>query len=231
MRAATAYRWSCASASLGWNAARSGSMSNIAGKFITRSLVAALGFAVAQFAAASAQAAGYDVGKIHIAEPWARATPKGASTGAGYMTITNNGPAPDRVTCVSSDAGAQCQIHSMTMEGGIMRMRPVEGGLEIKPGETVTLKPGGYHMMFVDLKHQLMQGQTVKATLKFDHAGTVDVDYPIAAIGAPAPGASAGGGSMMMQGPGGAMSGPGGAMSGPGGAMSGPGGGTQQMGK
>jgi copper(I)-binding protein len=180
-------------------------MSNIAGKLVVRSLAAALGFAVAQFAAASAQAAGYDVGKIHIAEPWARATPKGASTGAGYMAITNNGPAPDRVVCVSSDASAQCQIHSMTMEGGVMKMRPVEGGLEILPGQTVTLKPGGLHMMLVDLKHPLEAGSSMKATLKFDHAGTIDVEYPVAAIGAPAPGADAGGGSMMSGDHGGGM--------------------------
>ncbi len=85
----------------------------------------------------------------------------------------------------------------MTMEGGVMKMRPVEGGLEIKPGETVTLQPGGYHMMLVDLKHPLEAGQDVKATLKFDKAGTVDVDYPIAAIGAPAPRRRRGGGMMM----------------------------------
>ena len=149
----------------------------------------------------SAQAADYDVGSIHISQPWSRATPKGASSGAGYMTITNKGTAPDRVSCVSSDASAQCQIHTMTMEDGVMKMRPVEGGLEIKPGETVTLKPGGLHIMLLDLKHPLEPGQSVKATLKFDHAGTVDVEYPIAAIGAPAPGAAdAGGGSMMMGG-------------------------------
>jgi periplasmic copper chaperone A len=160
---------------------------------------------LAQFAAAAAQAADYDVGSIHIAQPWARATPKGASTGAVYMTITNKGTAPDRVSCVSSDASAQCQIHSMTMEAGVMKMRPVEGGLEIKPGETVTLKPASFHMMLVDLKHPLEAGQTVKATLKFDNAGTVDVDYPIAAIGAPAPGAASGGGMMMGDHPGGGM--------------------------
>jgi copper(I)-binding protein len=79
-------------------------------------------------------------------------------------------------------------------------MRPVEGGLEIKPGETVTLKPGGFHIMFLDLKHPLEQGQSVRATLKFDTAGSIAVEYPIAAIGAPIPGADAGGGSMMMQG-------------------------------
>jgi copper(I)-binding protein len=86
----------------------------------------------------------------------------------------------------------------MTMENGVMMMRPVEGGLEIKPGETVTLKPGGFHVMLVNLKHPLEQGNTVKATLKFENAGTVDVEYPIAAIGAAAPGVPAGGGNMMQ---------------------------------
>jgi copper(I)-binding protein len=164
---------------------------------------------LAPLAAVPARAADYDVGSIHISDPWARATPKGAVAGAGYMTIANRGTTPDRVSCVSSDASAQCQIHTVTMENGVMKMRPVEGGLEIKPGETVALKPGSLHMMLVDLKHPLDQGQTVKATLKFDHAGTIDVEFPIAAIGAPAPGAAAGGGtmnlqggSMMMQGPG-----------------------------
>jgi copper(I)-binding protein len=153
----------------------------------------------------TAEAADYDVGSIHITQPWARATPKGTKSGAGYMTIMNKGTTPDRVNCVSSDASAQCQIHSMTMEGGVMKMRPVEGGLEIKPGETVTLAPGGFHMMLVTLKHPLEAGQTVKATLKFDKAGTVDVDYPVVAIGASAPGSAAGGGGMKMQDHGGMM--------------------------
>jgi periplasmic copper chaperone A len=149
-----------------------------------------------------ARAADYDVGSIHISQPWSRATPKGASAGAGYMTITNNGSTPDRVNCVSSDAAAQCQIHTMTMDNGVMKMRPVEGGLEILPGQTITLKPGGFHMMLLDLKHPLEAGGTMKATLKFDHAGTVDVEYPVAALGAPAPGAAdaGGGNSTMMSG-------------------------------
>jgi copper(I)-binding protein len=166
----------------------------------------------AALASPAAAAGDYDVGSIHISQPWSRATPKGALSGAGYMTLTNKGATPDRVSCVIDDASAQCQIHSMTMEGGVMKMRPVEGGLEIKPGESVTLKPGGNHMMFLSLKHPLEQGATVKATLKFDHAGTIDVDYPVLAIGAPAPGASAEG--SMMQEPSGAMHMQGGGMQG-----------------
>jgi copper(I)-binding protein len=161
-------------------------------------LAAACTLAMMQFVATCADAAGYDVGSIHITDAWARATPKGASTGAAYMTLTNNGTASDRVSCVASDASAQCQIHTMAMEDGVMKMRPVDGGLEIKPGETVTLKPSAFHVMLLGLKHPLEQGTTLKLTLKFEKAGTIDVDYPIAAIGAPAPGAPAGGGGMMM---------------------------------
>src|SRR6516164_5309848 len=145
----------------------------------------------------AAPAADYDVGSIHIAQPWSRATSKGAKAGAGYMTITNKGTIPDKVSCVSDDASAQCEIHSMTMEGGVMKMRPVEGGLEIKPGETVTLAPAGFHVMFRDLKHALEEGKTVKVTLKFDKAGSVDVEYPILAVGATAPGTASGGGMKM----------------------------------
>ena len=152
----------------------------------------------------------YDLGSIHISQPWSRATPKGAAAGAGYMTLTNKGATSDRVSCVSDDASAQCQIHTMTMEGGVMKMRPVEGGLEIKPGESVALKPGGNHMMFLALKHPLEQGQTVKVTLKFDHAGTIDINYPVLAIGAPAPDASASGSMMQQSGGGMHMQGPGG---------------------
>jgi copper(I)-binding protein len=157
-------------------------------------------FFLAQLSVASSLAAEYHVGSIHITQPWSRATPKGAMAGAGYMTITNKGTTPDKVSCVSDDASAQCDIHSMTMEGGVMKMRPVEGGLEIKPGETVTLAPSGFHVTFRDLKHPLEEGKTVKATLKFDKAGSVDVEYPILAVGATAPGAAASGGSMKMQG-------------------------------
>jgi copper(I)-binding protein len=180
-------------------------MTPIALKTFSYALVAGLALTAAPLSPSSAHAADYDVGSIHITQPWARATPKGASSGAAYMTITNNGTTPDRVSCVSSDVSAECQIHTMTMDNGVMKMRPVEGGLEIKPGETVTLKPSSLHVMLTDLRHPLEAGQTAKVTLKFEHAGAVDVAYPIAAIGAPAPGGSAGGGNMMMEGHGGMM--------------------------
>jgi periplasmic copper chaperone A len=126
---------------------------------------AGLAVALAQISTTPVQAADYDIGSIHITEPWARATPKGASSGAAYMTIRNNGTTPDQVSCVSSDASAQCQIHTMTMENGVMKMRPVEGGLEIKPGETVMLKPSSFHIMLVNLKQPLQQGKMVLTTV------------------------------------------------------------------
>jgi periplasmic copper chaperone A len=175
-------------------------MTSIDRKYISRALAAFFALALTQISTAPVRAADYDVGSIHIAAPWARATPKGASSGAAYVTITNKGTAPDRVTCTSSDVSAMCQIHTMTMENGVMKMRPVEGGLEIKPGETVTLKPSSLHLMLMDLKHPLVQGKTVEATLQFENAGTVEVEFPIAAIGAAAPGATAGGNGMKMQG-------------------------------
>jgi periplasmic copper chaperone A len=179
---------------------REKSMNNSIGKYVRGGLAMALALAAMPLAANGARAADYDAGSIHITQPWARATPKGASSGAGYLTVTNNGTAPDRLTCASSDAAAHCQIHTMSMENGVMKMRPVEGGLEIKPGETVTLKPGSDHMMFVDLKHPLETGNAVAVTLQFDKAGTVKVELPVVAIGAAAPGSTIGGGSMMMQG-------------------------------
>jgi periplasmic copper chaperone A len=172
--------------------------------FTRGAFATALAAAAMQLAAVAAQAADYDVGSIHITQPWARATPKGASSGAGYLTVTNNGTAPDRLSCGGSDAAAQCQIHTMTMENGVMKMRPVEGGLEIKAGETVTLRPGSDHMMFMDLKHPFEAGSAVSATLQFDKAGTIKVELPVVAIGAAAPGVTTGGGAMqggsMMQG-------------------------------
>src|SRR5580658_4946323 len=136
-------------------------MTSIVGKTIARGFAAAM--TLTPLVASPAFAADVDVGSIHISQPWARATPKGASAGAAYMTITNNGKTPDKVNCVSSDASAGCQIHTMTMDNGVMVMRPVEGGLEIKPGETVTLKPGGFHMMLLNLKHPLEQGNSLQA--------------------------------------------------------------------
>jgi copper(I)-binding protein len=124
------------------------------------------------------------VGQLKISAPWARATPKGASVGGGYLTITNTGNAPDRLTGGVSAIAREVQVHEMIMENDVMKMRPVTGGLEIKPGATVTLKPGGYHIMFVGLKRGLKQGEHFEVTLEFAKAGKIDIDFATEGIGA-----------------------------------------------
>jgi len=123
-------------------------------------------------------------GGLKISAAWARATPKGAPVGGGYLTITNTGTAPDRLIGGSSDTATRFEIHDMSMANGVMKMRPVPNGIEIKPGQTVELKPGGYHVMFVGLKKPFEQGEHVKATLKFEKAGDIAVDFAVEGIGA-----------------------------------------------
>ena len=144
----------------------------------------------------------YDVATLHIAQPWARATPPGAETGGGYMTITNRGQEPDRLVGGASPVAARIGIHEMTVENGVMTMRPLASGLEIKPGETVTLKPGGRHVMFEQLREPLRQGRTVPATLDFVKAGKVNVEFVVEPVGARGPAAqqSAPGGQGMPAG-------------------------------
>jgi len=136
-----------------------------------------------------AQAEDATVGSLKISAPWVRATPKGAPVGGGYMTITNSGNVADRLVGGTSDASSRFEIHEMSMEGGVMKMRPV-GGIEIKPGQSVEFKPGGYHVMFVGLKQSFEQGQHVKATLQFEKAGNVAVNFNVEGIGAQTGGAN-----------------------------------------
>jgi hypothetical protein len=138
----------------------------------------------AALAVTPVQAADVTVGGLKISAAWARATPGGASVGGAYMTVTNTGTEPDRLIGGSSDVSKMFQIHQMKMENGIMKMRPVEGGLEIKPGQTVKLDPSGYHVMLMGLKQPLKKGEHFKATLEFAKAGKVAVDFVVEGIGA-----------------------------------------------
>lgn len=130
-----------------------------------------------------ASAGEYKAGSLDISNPWSRATPKGASVAAGYMRIKNSGSTPDRLVSGSSDVASKFELHEMKMEHEVARMRPVKDGLEIKPGETVELKPGSFHIMFVGLKKPLTAGDHFKATLVFEKAGSVNVDYDVLAMG------------------------------------------------
>jgi len=126
----------------------------------------------------------FKVGDLVVVSPWTRATPGGAKIAGGYLKITNNGTVADRLVGATSVGADHVQIHEMSMTDGVMKMRPLADGLDIKPGETVELKPGGFHMMFMGIKQPLKQGDTLKATLKFEKAGTVDVSFGVNAIGA-----------------------------------------------
>ncbi|MBS4004163.1 MAG: copper chaperone PCu(A)C, partial [Afipia sp.] len=123
-------------------------------------------------------------GDLIVAAPWTRATPGGAKIAGGYLKITNNGKSADRLLSAISAGADRVEIHEMSMTDGVMKMRPLTDGLTIKPGETVELKPGGFHIMFMDIKQPLKQGDKLKATLTFEKAGKLDVTFDVNAMGA-----------------------------------------------
>jgi copper(I)-binding protein len=134
--------------------------------------------------AGSASAHEYKAGSIEIKHPWARATPKGSEVAGGFMKLINTGNEADRLIGGSVPIAGKFEIHEMSMDGGVMKMRMLPKGIEIKPGETVELKPGSYHLMFVGLKEPFEKGKRVKGTLQFEKAGTVEVEYAVEGVGA-----------------------------------------------
>jgi copper(I)-binding protein len=124
------------------------------------------------------------IGNLKISAAWARATPKGATVGGGYFTVTNMGSTPDRLTGGVSDISNRFEIHEMSMDKGVMKMRAMTAGVEIKPGQTIRFEPSGYHVMFVGLKEPLKQGDHFKAELQFEKAGKASVDFTVEGIGA-----------------------------------------------
>jgi copper(I)-binding protein len=134
-----------------------------------------------------ASAFAQQVGGLQIVGVWARATPKGAQVGAGYLRITNTGSAPDRLVGGSSPVAGKFELHEMSISGGVAKMRELANGLEIKPGETIELRPGGNHLMFVGLKQPLERGKPFTATLQFEKAGKVEVEFKVEPVGAPVP--------------------------------------------
>jgi copper(I)-binding protein len=137
-------------------------------------------------AASAALAHDYKAGAIIIDHPWARATPNGATVGAGYFTLSNTGTTADRLVGATAAAADHVEVHEMSIADGVMRMRPVQGGVEVKPGQTVAFKSNAFHLMMIGLKQPLQQGQRIKGTLTFEKAGTVDVEFAVEGIGGPA---------------------------------------------
>ena len=159
-----------------------------------RTFVAAA--AVALTFAGQAFAQEVTVGSLTLTGLWTRATPPNAPAGGGFLTITNDGDEPDRLVAVSSPGVKTGEIHEMKVEDGVMTMRPLEDGLEIPAHGSVTLAPGGYHLMFIGLEKPFVEGEELPVTLTFAGAGSVDVVLPVAAMGSKGP--SGGDGQKKM---------------------------------
>jgi copper(I)-binding protein len=144
-----------------------------------KNLFTAAAFALATLAA---QAHEFKLGAITIGHPYARITAAGQPTGGGFMKFVNGGSA-DRLVSASADVSKSVELHMMKMDGDVMQMRQVDG-IELAAGQTVELKPGGYHVMFIGLKAPLKAGDKFPLKLKFEKAGEVEVIVNVEAQGA-----------------------------------------------
>lgn len=125
---------------------------------------------------------------IRVTSPWLRETAPGQSAGGGFLTITNSAKSADTLTGGSSPIAARVEVHTMSMDGGVMRMRPLKDGLALPAGQTVALKPGSLHIMLTGLKRPLKRGETVPVTLSFAKAGKVTVQFAVQPISYAGPG-------------------------------------------
>ena len=138
-----------------------------------------LSAAILGLSSAVASTHDYKLGSLEIEHPFARATPPNAPVSGGYMTIQNNGETADRLISGAADFADRVEIHEMKMEGDVMKMRQLADGLEIPAGGEVELKPGGYHIMFIGIDSQFKDGETRSATLTFEKAGSIDIDFKV----------------------------------------------------
>ncbi len=130
---------------------------------------------------------------VTVVEPWVRATPGGAKVGAAYMEFKAGPAGADKLLSVTSDVAEVVELHTHVMDGNVARMRRVDD-IPVPAGGKVTLNPGGYHVMLINLKRQLKAGEKVKLTLKFEKAGVIEVEAGVQPIGAKQPTKQPGGG-------------------------------------
>jgi copper(I)-binding protein len=130
--------------------------------------------------------------RVEITKAWLRATPPSAMAAGGYLVITNNTDNDDTLIGVEFSQAGKSEIHEMRMNDGVMEMRPHKQGIKIPAGETITLKPGGFHLMFMGMKSQLKDGQNYRVKLTFIHSGAMEIDFPVLSMG--------NGRKLMMQG-------------------------------
>lgn len=124
---------------------------------------------------------------IRVEQAWSRATPPGAPVGAAYLSITNVSGQADRLISAKSDRARKVEIHEAQMNNGVMRMRPITGGLVIGPGETVAFQPGGLHLMLTGLHSPLRKGERLRLVLSFEMSDEISINVPVLAIGAKGP--------------------------------------------
>lgn len=143
-----------------------------------RTLYKTLAIAAVLALAAPAFAHEFKIGDIEIDHPYARAMLPGAKVGGGYLTLTNHG-GEDRLLSATAERAGSVQLHEMKMDGGIMVMRELKDGIALPGHSVVELKPGGYHVMFMHVGEPFKEGEEIKATLTFEKAGTVDVEFAV----------------------------------------------------
>lgn len=154
-----------------------------AGKAVALALLSA---GVAMALSSVAYAGDFKAGSIEIENLWSPAAPNGSRVAGGYLTIVNHGSAADRLVAATAEIAAKTELHQMTVKNGVMEMRHVKGGLEVPASGTVRLKPGAYHLMFMDLKRVPKKGESFAGTLTFEKAGKVAVTFDVTGMGGPA---------------------------------------------
>ena len=125
----------------------------------------------------------YTAGDITADHPWARATAGQAPNGAAYMTLVNKGAEADYLTAASAAVSDRVELHTTLMNDGVMQMREVKR-IEVAPGSSTALEPGGFHVMLIGLKAPLKEGETFPLTLTFEKAGTLEVQVLVEGVGA-----------------------------------------------
>ncbi|MCC7097755.1 MAG: copper chaperone PCu(A)C [Thermomonas sp.] len=124
---------------------------------------------------------------LRIEQAWARATPAVAPVAAGYLVVINDGDTPDRLLRIDSTIAQRVEMHQTRDEGGVMRMRPIEGGAVVPARGRLVFAPGGNHLMLIGPAHPLVAGETFEATLVFAHAGSRKVRFEVRGMDGDAP--------------------------------------------
>lgn len=123
------------------------------------------------------------LGDLVITQPWSRQSPMASDVAAGFLSITNTGKENDQLVRATASITSKVQLHDMKIENDIMKMVELPAGIPIPAGATVDLKPASLHVMFMDLKKPVVEGEKISGTLVFEKAGSVDVTFEVKPLG------------------------------------------------